>query len=260
VELGLEGRTAIVTGGSSGIGAAIVQGLVREKANVVIADVDPGAAERLATSLPGNGVIVCAMSVDVTQKSSVQSLVAAVISKFGTVEILVNNAGIAQDKLFVDIEEEDWDRVNAVNAKGAFLMAKAVAPHMMAARYGKIVNISSRSGKEGQIGLSHYAASKFAVIGFTQALAKEMAAYNINVNAVCPGIVRTAMWEKLLSSRAERQDLPRERLFDSWIKQVPLARPQEPEDVANVVLFLSSDVSRNMTGEAVNVNGGLRMD
>jgi meso-butanediol dehydrogenase/(S,S)-butanediol dehydrogenase/diacetyl reductase len=259
MELGLKDKVVIVTGGARGLGAAISSGFVEEGANVIIGDTSVDLAEELAAKMKG-GAKIAVVRTDVIRKSDAEELAARVMNEFGKIDILVNNAGIVQEKLFVDIEEDDWDRVNHVNAKGVYLVTKAVVPHMIAAKYGKIVNISSRSGKEGQIGLSHYAASKFAVIGLTQALAKELAEYNINVNAVCPGIIRTAMWEKLLDARAKRQGLPREQLFEGWVKQIPLGRPQEPEDIAKVVVFLSSEVARNITGEAVNVNGGLRMD
>jgi meso-butanediol dehydrogenase/(S,S)-butanediol dehydrogenase/diacetyl reductase len=147
-----------------------------------------------------------------------------------------------------------------INAKSVYLVTKAVAPHMMAARQGKIVNISSRSGKEAQGGLAHYAASKFAVIGFTQGTAKELAPYDINVNVVCPGILRTDMWEKILDSRSARTGIPREEIWAKAMETIPLKRPQLPEDITYMVLFLSSDVSRNITGEAININGGARMD
>ena len=260
MDLRLEGKVAIVTGGGRGIGAAIVEGFAKEGANAVIADIGIDVAQELAKKIGRDRVKVLAVRTDVTKKSDVDNLVSTTLEEFGKIDILVNNAGVARDIMFVDIEEEDWDLVNDVNAKGVYLVTRAVVPHMIAARYGKIINISSRSGKEGQIGLSHYAASKFAVIGLTQALAKELGEYDINVNAVCPGILRTSMWEGLLDARSKRQGLPREQLFDGWIEQIPLKRPQKPEDIANVVLFLSSEVSRNMTGEAINVNGGLRMD
>jgi meso-butanediol dehydrogenase/(S,S)-butanediol dehydrogenase/diacetyl reductase len=259
MELGLRDKVVIVTGGARGIGAAIASDFVEEGANVIIGDTSVDLAGGLAAKMKG-GAKIMVVRIDVTKKSDAEGLVAKTMNEFGKIEILVNNAGVVQEKLFVDIEEDDWDRINHVNAKGIYLVTKAVVPHMIAARYGKIVNISSRSGKDGQIGLSHYAASKFAVIGLTQALAKELGEYNINVNAVCPGIIRTAMWDKILAARAERQGLPREQIFDNLVRQVPLGRPQDPDDVAKVALFLSSEVSRNMTGEAINVNGGLRMD
>ena len=260
MDLGLQGKVAIVTGGARGIGAAIVEAFAKEGASVVVADITLDVAQELAEKIGRGGIKVLAVRTDVTKKSDVDNLVSNTLEEFGKIDILVNNAGVARDIMFVDIEEEEWDRVNDVNTKGVYLVTRAVVPHMITARYGKIINISSRSGKEGQIGLSHYAASKFAVIGLTQALAKELGEYDINVNAVCPGILRTQMWEGLLDARTKRQGLPREQLFDGWIEQIPLKRAQNPEDIANVVLFLSSEVSRNMTGEAINVNGGLRMD
>lgn len=260
MDLGLEGKVAIVTGGARGIGAGIVKGFVKEGSSVVIADNSLDDAQKLAEKIGRGGVKVLVVRTDVTKKSDADNLVSATLQEFGKIDILVNNAGIIGDIKFVDIEEEDWDRVNDVNAKGVYLVTRAVVPHMIVARHGKIVNISSLAGKRGSVGVTHYCASKFAVIGITQSLANELAEYDINVNAVCPGILRTALWEVLLDARSKRQGLPREQIWDRWIEQIPLKRPQTPEDIANVVLFLSSEVSRNMTGEAINVNGGLRMD
>jgi len=259
MELELKDKAVIVTGGARGIGAAIASDFVEEGANVIIGDISVDLAGELAAKMKG-GAKITVVRIDVTKKSDAEELVAKTMKEYGKIDILVNNAGVVQEKLFVDIEEDDWDRINHVNAKSVYLVTKAVVPHMIAAGYGKIVNISSRSGKDGQIGLSHYAASKFAVIGFTQALAKELGEHNINVNAVCPGIIRTAMWDKILAARTERQGLPSEQIFKNLVRQIPLGRPQNPDDIAKVVLFLSSEVSRNITGEAINVNGGLRMD
>lgn len=260
MELGLRGKVAIVTGGAGGIGKSIAEGFAREGADIVIGDLLLEAAQKLAERLNSSGARAIAVRADVTKKSDVDSLIATTMKEFGSIDILVNAAGITQDKWMVEIEEADWDKILEVNAKSVYLTIKAVMPHMMAARYGKIVNISSRSGKEGMPGLSHYAASKFAIIGFTQGVAKELAQYDINVNAVCPGILRTDMWEKILDARSARMGLPREEVWSRAMETIPLKRPQVPEDITNVVLFLSSDVSRNITGEAVSVNGGARMD
>ncbi|MQY81486.1 MAG: glucose 1-dehydrogenase [Dehalococcoidia bacterium] len=260
MELGLRGKVAIVTGGARGIGESIAEGFAREGANIVIGDLLFEAAQELAEKLNSSGARAIAVRTDVTKKSDVDNLIATTMKEFGSIDILVNAAGITQDKWVVEVEEADWDRILEVNAKSVYLTTKAVMPHMMAARYGKIVNISSRSGKEGMPGLSHYAASKFAIIGFTQGVAKELAQYDINVNAVCPGILRTDMWEKILDARSARMGLPREEVWSRAMETIPLKRPQVPEDITNVVLFLSSDVSRNITGEAVSVNGGARMD
>ena len=260
MELGLKGKVAIVTGGARGVGESIVEGFAREGANAVISDVLLDAAQELAEKLTKSGARTLVVEADVSRKSDAHNLVVATLKEFGKIDILVNGAGVVSDIKFIDIEEKEWDRVLDVNAKGVYLVTRAVIPHMIAARQGKIINISSRSGKDAQAGLAHYGASKFAIIGITQALAKELAEYNINVNAVCPAIVRTAMWERILDARSERSGVPREQIFAKMIETIPLKRPQHPEDIANVVLFLSSEVARNITGEAVNVNGGARMD
>lgn len=262
MDLGLKDKVAIVTGGGMGIGVVIVEGFVKEGASVVIADVRLDDAQRVAQKLGKGAVKVLAVEVDVTKKSDVDNLVSVTMKEFGKIDILVNNAGVPPIWLkFVDLEEEEWDRVNDVNAKGVYLVTRAVVPHMIAAKYGKIVNISSMAGKEGFDGWDHYAASKFAVIGLTQSLAKELGESNINVNAVCPGLVRTHLWDALLEARSKTEGLTPNQIFDSNVEQnMPLKRPQTPEDIANVVLFLSSEVSRNMTGESVNVTGGMRMD
>lgn len=260
MDLGLKGKAVVVTGGAKGIGAGIVAAFVKEGASVVIADSDLDAAQQLAQKMQGDNSRALAIKADVTKKSDADGLTAATLDKFGNIDILVNNAGIVSDINFVDLEEAEWDRVCDVNIKGVYLVTRAVVPHMIAAREGKIVNISSMAGKRGNLGLTHYCASKFAVIGITQSLAKELGVHNINVNAVCPGIVGTAMWDLLLDARSHRQSISREQIWETWMEQIPLRRPQTSEDMANAVLFLSSEISKNITGEAISVNGGLFMD
>jgi NAD(P)-dependent dehydrogenase (short-subunit alcohol dehydrogenase family) len=197
---------------------------------------------------------------DVTIASETFNLVKTTLAEFGKIDILVNNAGVQRVSRLIDMEERVWDFINKVNAKGVYLMTKAVVPHMIASRYGKIVNISSGAGREGYAGFSHYCASKFAVIGFTQSLAKELAEFDINVNAVCPGIVRTQMWEGMLDDFTQSEKIPREEIFEKWVQEIPLRRPQTGDDIANAVLFLCSDISRNITGQKFGIDGGLRMD
>jgi len=260
MELGLTGKVAIVTGGARGIGKSIVEGFAKEGASVVISDILFDVAQELAEKLTRNGTRILAVKTDVSKKSDAHNLAAATMKEFGKIDILVNTAGIIRDTMLVDIEEEEWDQILDINVKGIYLITRAVVPHMIATRQGKIVNISSRSGKDAQAGLSHYGASKFAIIGITQSLAKELAPNDINVNAVCPGIVRTDMWERILDDRSARTGVPREEIWAGMIETIPLKRPQVPEDMANMVLFLCSDIARNITGEAINVNGGSRMD
>ncbi len=260
MELGLTGKVAIVTGGARGIGKSIVEGFAKEGASVVISDILLDVAQELAEKLIKNNTRALAVKTDVSKKSDAHNLAAATMKEFGKIDILVNTAGIIRDTMLVDIEEEEWDQILDINVKGIYLITRAVVPHMIATRQGKIVNISSRSGKDAQAGLSHYGASKFAIIGITQSLAKELAPNDINVNAVCPGIVRTDMWERILDDRSARTGVPREEIWAGMIETIPLKRPQVPEDMANMVLFLCSDIARNITGEAINVNGGSRMD
>ncbi len=260
MDLGLNGKVAIVTGGARGMGASIVEGFIKEGANVVIADLDFNSSPELEEEAKRNGTKILFVKTDVTVKSDIDKLMSATLDGFDTIDILVNNAGIITDCKFVDLEEEEWDRVNDVNTKGTYLATRAVTPHMIANRQGKIVNISSIVGKKASLNVAHYCASKFAVIGLTQSVAKELGEYGINVNAVCPGFVRTAMWESLLDVRSKSQNLPREKVWEAAVDQIPLKRPQLPEDIANVVLFLSSEIARNITGESISVNGGLHMD
>jgi NAD(P)-dependent dehydrogenase (short-subunit alcohol dehydrogenase family) len=262
MDLGLKGKVAIVTGGAMGMGAVISESLTKEGANVVIADVNIDAANKLAAKLNNGETKAIAIKCDVSKKADTDNLAATTMKSFGKIDILVNNAGIIRQARFPDeLTEKIWDLEMNVNAKGNYLMTQSVLPYMVDAKYGKIVNASSICGKQGTPEFCSYTASKFAVTGITQTLGKELAQYNINVNAYCPGYVRTPMWEGLLDGLAERMGQPREEIWKNWIEaNVPLQRPQEPQDIANVVLFLSSDVSKNITGEAISVNGGTRVD
>jgi meso-butanediol dehydrogenase/(S,S)-butanediol dehydrogenase/diacetyl reductase len=268
----LENKTAIITGAGRGIGRAIALTLAADGANIVAADVERlhstssqyqdsvlkgyQAALRLVDEIKSKGHRAIAINADVTKSTEVERMVGEAVREFGNVDILVNNAGVVTRADVVDLSEDQWDLVMNVNVKGVFLCCKFVAPHMIRNRSGRIVNISSESGKTGERGLAHYCASKFAVIGFTQSLALELAPYNINVNAVCPGMVYTKMWDYL--TKVEDAKTPSEEKFDQLVEQLmPLGRPQTPEDIANAVLFLCT--SNNITGESLNVTGGHEM-
>jgi meso-butanediol dehydrogenase / (S,S)-butanediol dehydrogenase / diacetyl reductase len=177
----------------------------------------------------------------------------------GRIDVLVNNAGVSSGVAFQELDEAEWDRVNNVNAKGVFLTTRAVVPHMIEQRSGSIVSISSMAGKEGLPLLAHYCATKFAVIGITQSLAKELAEYGVRVNAVCPGVVRTPLWEPLLDQLSESRGISREEAWQEFVDPIPLGRPQEPEDIGEAVAFLASDRARNMTGQGINVSGGMQL-
>jgi NAD(P)-dependent dehydrogenase (short-subunit alcohol dehydrogenase family) len=252
----LDGKVAIVTGGGSGIGAGIVRVLAREGADLVISDLSLEAAQRVAGEAGGSAL---ALQHDVTSWDSCQELARRVLADKGRIDVLVNNAGVSKSVPFHELDEAEWDRVNDVNAKGVFLTTRAIVKHMMERRSGRIINISSMVGKEAIPLFVHYCASKFAVLGITQGLAKELAPYDINVNAVCPGVVSTPLWEPLLDQLARNKGISREEAFAEFVAGIPLARPQEPEDIGEVVAFLASDRARNMTGQGINVTGGMQL-
>jgi meso-butanediol dehydrogenase/(S,S)-butanediol dehydrogenase/diacetyl reductase len=255
----LEGKVAIVTGGAKGIGRGIVQALATHGASVVIADLDLDEATAAAEAVSLDGVGARAHRLDVTSWKDNERLVADVLAELGRIDILVNNAGVSKSIPFVDIDEAEWDRVFDVNVKGVYLATRAVLPHMIERRYGKIVNLSSMVGKEAIPLFVHYSASKFAVMGMTQGVAKEMAQHGINVNAVCPGVVRTPLWEPLLDQLSANKGITRDEAFQEFIAGIPLGRPQDPEDIGEVVAFLASEKARNMTGQGINVTGGMQL-
>jgi len=250
----LSDKVTLITGAGSGIGRGIARVLAREEAKLVLTDIEVDKVEAVAAELGGT-----ALQHDVTSWDSCKSVVDQVIADMGRIDVLVNNAGVSKSVPFHELDEEEWDRVNNVNAKGVFLTTRAVIPHMMERRSGSIISISSMVGKEAIPYFVHYSASKFAVIGLTQGLAKEMAAYDVNVNAVCPGVVRTPLWEPLLDQLAENKGISRDEAWQEFVDGIPLGRPQEPEDIGEVVAFLASARARNMTGQGVNVTGGMQL-
>lgn len=266
----LEGKVAIVTGGGTGIGKGVVEALVCEGAKVAIVGVDfvdsaanqygskniggYTAAKNLAAELKEKGFDAIAIEANVTKDADVENMVKKTIEHFGRLDILVNAAGLITCKNVEDLTEEDWDSVVNTNAKGTFLTNKAVIPQMKKQGWGRIINFASIAGKNGYPGLAHYCASKFAVVGFTNALAKELVKYNITVNAVAPGIVATEMWVHLQRAWA----LPGESEEESYKRcvstMIPQGVDQTPEDMAKAVLFFIN--SPHVTGQTLNVDGG----
>lgn len=260
----LNGQAAIVTGAGSGIGQAIARRLSLEGAAVAAADLNGSAAEKLVAELNGLGRRGLALETDVTAKKDAERMVKQCLENFGRVDILVNNAGAGSLGLIVNQTEEDWEKPIQVNLKGTFLCSQAAAKEMIPRKRGRIVNISSISGKSGEEFIGPYCASKFGVIGLTQALAKELARYSINVNAVCPGYIWTPMWAEMAKWFKEKfpalEGKSPQEIFESRVKSVtPLRRPQTGEDIANLVAFLVSDQAANITGQAINVDGGAVM-
>ena len=257
----LKDSVAIVTGGARAIGRGIALELARAGANVVVADL-PSVQEDLdatCAAVESEGVQALAVHCDVRDWSQVEAMAKAALDRFGRIDVLVNNAGVIGVAPVVAMSEEEWDRVLDVNLKGTFLCCKAVAPHMMERRSGRIVNLSSQAGKRGAPGIAHYCTSKFGLIGFTQSLALELAGSNVTVNAVCPGEVDSKMWrETLLPALALGRGGTPEEAWESWIKErVPLGRPQTAEDIGQAVVFLCR--ADNITGESINVTGGSEM-
>jgi meso-butanediol dehydrogenase / (S,S)-butanediol dehydrogenase / diacetyl reductase len=251
---GLSGKRAIVTGAASGIGKAIATALAQHGVRVAIADLDLAAAERAALEIGADSI---AVPIDVTNRAAVESAFDAVKAAFGGYDILVANAGVSTMRRALDITDDEWKLVFDVNSRGVFLTNQVAARYFLQANTGVIVNTASLAAKVGAPFFAHYSASKFAVLGWTQALARELAAAGIRVNAVCPGFVRTAMQKREIAWEAELRGVSPDRVIDDYIAQTPLGRLEEPEDVAGVVVFLCSDAARFMTGQGINVTGGV---
>ena len=254
----LQGRRALVTGAGTGIGRAIARALRGAGAKVAITDLDLPAAEAVAAEL---GEPAIALRLDVTDAAATGAVVGEVRDRLGGLEIVCANAGVSTMRPVVDLTEAEWDHNFAVNAKGVFLTNQAAVRSWLEAGVpGVIVNTASLAGKMGAPLLAHYSASKFAVVGFTQALAREVAAHGIRVNCVCPGLVRTGMQAREVVWEAGLRAMSPQAVLDEYVAMTPLGRLEEPEDVAAAVLFLASDAARFITGEALNVTGGVRMD
>jgi 3-oxoacyl-[acyl-carrier protein] reductase len=242
------GKNVIVTGGASGIGRAIVEGVVAGGGRAIIVDINLEAAKKAQAEI---GKDICVYQVDLGNPQEIRKVFAQIITDLGQVHVLINNAGIVSTKSFEELSQEEWDRVIAIDLTGVYAGISAVYPHMVAKGYGRIVNTASVAGKRGGglLGTSAYASAKAGVIGLTKAVAREGARKGIACNAVCPGPTLSPM---ILSQSAEKQKI----LADS----VPLGRGADPKEVANVVLFYASDLASFVTGEISDVDGGITMD
>jgi 3-oxoacyl-[acyl-carrier protein] reductase len=243
----LEGKTAVVTGGARGIGRAIVLAFAAQGANVAFSDLnlDDNTAS-LEKELESMGVKGKAYASNAANFDDSQVFIDAVAAEFGSVDVLVNNAGITRDNLLMRMTEADWDAVITVNLKSVFNMTKAVQKYMLKQKSGSIINMSSVVGIEGNAGQSNYSSSKAGLIGFTKSIAQELGSRNIRVNAIAPGFITTPMTDKLP-----------EDVRKSWVQQIPLRREGKPEDVADVCVFLGSKLSDYVTGQVISVCGGM---
>ena len=243
----LEGKTAIITGGSRGIGKAIVEIFVKQGANVAFTySSSSDAAKAIENKLSTKNVKVKSYKSDASNFEEAQLLAASVLEEFGTIDILINNAGITKDNLLMRMSEEDFDRVIQVNLKSVFNMTKAVQRTMLKQRKGSIINMSSVIGVKGNAGQSNYAASKAGIIGFTKSMAIELGSRNIRSNAIAPGFIVTEMTEEL-----------GEETIKQYFEAIPLKRGGTPEEIANTCVFLGSDMSSYLTGQVLNVDGGM---
>ena len=240
----LAGRIATITGGAQGLGFAIAKQFVAEGARVVLADLDLDAAAAAAGQL-GDSSVAVAVRCDVTSSEQVDALVADAVAQFGRLDIMVNNAGITRDATIRKMTEDEFDQVIAVHLKGTWNGTRAAAAVMREQGGGAIINMSSISGKVGFVGQTNYSAAKAGIVGLTKAAAKELAHLGVRVNAIAPGLIRSAMTEAMP-----------QRIWDAKLAEVPMGRAGEPDEVASVALFLASDLSSYMTGTVLEVTGG----
>jgi 3-oxoacyl-[acyl-carrier protein] reductase len=243
----LEGKTALITGANRGIGKSIALKFAENGANIVFSDLQYNDdSKQLEYELKAFVIKVKGYASDASSFADSEQLITLIMEDFGAIDVLVNNAGITRDNLLLRMTEQDWDRVINVNLKSVFNLTKAIQKVMIKQRFGSIINMSSVVGVEGNSGQSNYAASKAGIIGFTKSMAQELGSRNIRCNAIAPGYIETEMTAKLS-----------QEFRDKWIQDIPMKRAGTPDDVANLALFLASDLSSYVTGQAITVCGGL---
>ncbi len=256
VNINLEKKVAIVVGAGRGLGEAIALKLSEAGADVMLADLVIENAQEVVEKITARGGVAKAFKVDVTDQSEIDDLVDGVVKEYGKLDIMINNAGYNIIKLFEDSDIQEFNKLIDINLRGVYYGCKAAVRHMIKQGYGKIVNTSSQAGKAPFDYHSMYSATKFGVIGMSQVMAKELGKYNININCICPGIVRTEMWEQNLREYdGYDNSIDPETRWKKVVENIPMKRPQDPEDMANAVLFLCSDMAKNISGQALNING-----
>jgi 2-hydroxycyclohexanecarboxyl-CoA dehydrogenase len=250
----LRGKTALVTGGGRGIGRAIALGLAQEGAQVAVLDILADNAAAVVREIEATGVKALALPADLTKRAQVDRAIADTLAQFGQIDILVNNAGWDRMEMFLDSEEETWDKIIAINFKGILYVCKAALPSMVARGQGKVISIASDAGRAGSTGEAVYSGTKGAIIAFSKTLAREMARHKITVNVVCPGLTETPLLQGI------REQSPKtEKVIEAVTRAIPLGRVGQPEDIAGAVVYLASPAADFVTGQTLSVSGGLTM-
>ena len=252
----LKETVAIVTGAASGIGKAIARAFAAEGAKVAIADIDLKAAEDAAGQI---GKSAIAVSVDVSDRASAEDMAEEVENRLGSLDILVNNAGVSYITPFLECSEDIWNRTIDINLKGTFNCSQAAIRRMVSRKSGVVINMSSQSGKTGNSHYTAYCASKFGIIGLTESLAVEFAGEGIRVNALCPGVVFTPLWDKMIADYAEKRNMKSEQVKPYFENKIPMGRLCSKTDVADMAVFIASNKASYITGQAINISGGAIM-
>ncbi|MDP6716133.1 MAG: SDR family NAD(P)-dependent oxidoreductase, partial [SAR202 cluster bacterium] len=260
----LSGKTALVTGGASGIGRGICLVLAEQGAELVVADINLEGAQSVASEVQDAGGVAISVRADVTDRDSIIAMIELALEQFGKIDILVNDAGIIGASQWWERKtpsDEDWAQTYAVNVRGMVMTSEVVSESMKARNYGKIINIASIAARQGSPDIPHYSTSKAAVVSWTQSHASQLASHNINVNAICPGLLWTPMFEAIVRKRAifgapdvDVQELAGRELFEKIVEEtIPMKKEQTPEDIGKMTAFLASDDAHNITGQAINV-------
>jgi NAD(P)-dependent dehydrogenase (short-subunit alcohol dehydrogenase family) len=256
--MSLKGNTVLVTGAGNGIGAAIANAMAEAGADVIAADIDEGAAKTCAEAASAHGGRTLPLQADCGDVGSINTMVDAAVAEFGKLDVIVNNAGVTRAAYIMDLTEADWDRMHRVNAKGVFFCLQRAARQMIDQGGGRIINMASVAGR-GFKGTSNaaYAASKGAVIALTKTASQQLGQHNINVNAICPGVTLTPLVDQMLIDRAQQENKTVDEILAELSRPIPIGRPNTPEDIAALAVFLAGPGARNITGQAYNVDGGL---
>ena len=254
----LKDKVVLITGSGNGIGAAITEAMAEAGATIVAADIDVEAARRSAEKAASYQVKALPVQVDVREVASINAMIETAVAKFGRLDVIVNNAGVTRRAYIMDLTEEDWDRIHTVNARGVFFCLQGAARVMIEQGGGRIINIASIAGR-GYLNTSNaaYGASKGAVISLTKTAAQQLGRYNININAICPGVTNTPMGDAIAEIKAKEQGVSVKQARQNALKTIPIGRANEPSDIAALAVFLASPGARNITAQAYNIDGGL---